>query len=603
MRVCDLVAGYIYQSGVKDVFMVSGGGLMFLTDGLACEGKLHKVCCHHEQAAAMAAVAYAKYSGMGCAYVTTGCGGTNALTGVLHAWQDNVPCIFISGQCKRKETIGYVGLPLRQVGVQEADIVSIASPITKYAVMVESPQDILYHLEKAFFLAKSGRPGPVWLDIPMDVQSAEIGGIKLRHFCKAELKEEKTEPHGKELEGLARDFALAKRPVIIAGHGVRLAGAVAELGELAHRHQVPVVCSRLGLDVMPTMDDLNIGRIGNKGTRAANFAVQNADLVVAVGSRLSVSSTGQEYGYFARGAKVAAIDIDRHEHLKNTVHVDQFIQADAKKALAGLLQAFPDTDYSAWARQCLSWKKKYPVCLPEYYECDEGGINMYVFVEELSGYLKEDAAVVTDAGSAVYVPAQGLWTYSSRQRYITSGAQAEMGFALPACIGVCTARQGKEVVGITGDGSLQMNIQELQTLAFHKYPVKLFVWNNDGYLSIRATQRKFFGGRLLGTDSTSGVSFPDTRKIAEAYGIAYVRMERVQDIHKHMPQVMAENGPVLCEVKAIRDQEVAPVVSSKKNAAGALVSAPIEDMYPFLPRDEFYSNMAAGNALQEGEGR
>ncbi len=603
MRVCDLVADYIYNNGIEDVFVVSGGGLMFLTDGLACQEKLHKICSHHEQAAAMAAVAYAKYNGFGCAYVTTGCGGTNAVTGVLHAWQDNVPCIFISGQCKKKETIGYVGLPLRQVGVQEADIVSIVSSITKYAAIVSKTQDILYHLEKAVYLAKSGRPGPVWLDIPMDVQSAEIDGIKLRQFDPAELKTVKTEPHVKEIDGLVYDFEYAKRPVIIAGHGVRLSGAVKELNELAHNHWIPVVCSRLGMDVMPTADDLNIGRIGNKGTRAANFAVQNADFVLSVGSRLSVSSTGQEYGYFAREAKVVAVDIDQYEHLKNTVHIDQVINADAKKLLLGLLQAMPDVNYRAWAEKCLVWKKKYPVCLPEYYEHDARGVNMYLFVEELSGYLKEDSVVVTDAGSAVYVPAQGLWTYNQKQRYITSGAQAEMGFTLPACIGVCAARKGQEVIGITGDGSLQMNIQELQTLVFHQYPVKLFVWNNDGYLSIRATQNKFFNGRLLGTDSTSGVSFPDIDKIAQAYGIAYVRMENIQDIRKYMPQVMEASGPVLCEVKIIRDQEVIPAVSSKKNQEGMLMSSPIEDMYPFLPRDEFYGNMIVEPVSQEEENR
>ncbi len=591
MRVCDLIADYVYKSGIKDVFMISGGGLMFLTDGLACNQSLNKICCHHEQAAAMAAVAYAKYKGIGCAYVTTGCGGTNALTGVLNAWQDNIPCIFISGQCKRSETLGYVKLPIRQVGVQEADIVSIVSPITKYAVLVEHKEDILYHLEKAFFMARNGRPGPIWLDIPMDIQSAEITESELRRFDSSELKPEKTKIGQKELEGLVYDLVNAQRPVLVAGHGVRLSGATEELFTLAHKHNIPVVFSRLGTDVMPTMDDLNIGRIGNKGTRAANFALQNADLVIAIGSRLSVSSTGQEYQYFAREAKVIAIDIDKYEHLKNTVHIEQIIQADAKNVLEKLLVATWEKNYNAWAQKCLAWKQKYPVCLEEYYEDDSQGINMYVFTEELSKYLKNDSVVVTDAGSAVYVPAQGLKTFSKKQRYITSGAQAEMGFTLPAAIGVCAARDGGEVLGITGDGSFQMNIQELQTLVHHKYPVKLFVWNNDGYLSIRATQNKFFHGRFIGTDSTSGVSFPEVKKIAVAYGIAYFRIDTIQDIETQMPAIMAKTEPVLCEVKIIRDQEVIPSVSSKKLADGKLMSAPIEDMYPFLPRDEFNNNM------------
>lgn len=591
MRVCDLIAEYIYNNGIKDVFMISGGGLMFLTDGLVCNQKLNKICCHHEQAAAMAAVAYAKYKGNGCAYVTTGCGGTNAITGVLNAWQDNVSCIFISGQCKRRETLGYVNLPIRQVGVQEADIVSIVSSITKYAVMVEHKADILYHLEKAFFLAKDGRPGPVWLDIPMDIQSAEVEKAELRHFDVSELKPVKKEISRKEVEGLLGDFKNAKRPVVVAGHGVRLAGATEELSEFVHRHKIPVVFSRLGTDVMPTMDDLNIGRIGNKGTRAANFALQNADFVLAIGSRLSVSSTGQEYQYFAREAKVVAVDIDKYEHLKNTVHIEQIIQADAKDVLRKLLLEYQEYNHSDWAKKCLEWKKLYPVCLEEYYKDDAQGINMYLFVEELSKYLKNNSVLVTDAGSAVYVPAQGIKTYDKRQRYITSGGQAEMGFTLPAAIGVCAARKGQEVLGITGDGSLQMNIQELQTLVHHKFPVKLFVWNNDGYLSIRVTQNKFFDGRFIGTDSTSGVSFPDLEKIAGAYGIEYFRINTIHDIETQLPAVMSMTGPVLCEVKIIRDQEVIPSVSSKKLPDGRLKSAPIEDMYPFLPRDEFRKQM------------
>lgn len=591
MRVCDFVADYIYKEGIKDVFMISGGGVMFLTDGLACNKNLNKVCCHHEQAVAMSAVAYAKYKGMGCAYVTTGCGGTNTITGVLNAWQDNVPCIFISGQCKQKETLEYIDLPIRQVGVQEADIVSIVKSITKYAVMIRHKEDVLYHLEKAFYLARNGRPGPVWIDIPMDIQSAEIEESELKHFDAAELKSVKKEINDKELQGLISDLKDAKRPIIIAGHGVRLAGAAAELSELVHKYNIPVVFSRLGTDVMPTMDDLNIGRIGNKGTRAANFALQNADLVISIGSRLSVSSTGQEYEFFAREAKVIAIDIDKYEHLKNTVHIEQIIQADAKDVILKLLNVDLKNDYKEWSNNCLEWKEKYPVCLEEYYEDDSQGINMYVFVEELSKYFKDDSVVVTDAGSAVYVPAQGIKTQSKNQRYITSGAQAEMGFTLPAAIGVCVARDGKEVLGITGDGSFQMNIQELQTLVYNNYPVKLFVWNNDGYLSIRATQNKFFNGRFLGTDSTSGVSFPSVEKLADAYGIDYYKISKIEDFDTKMPIIMSLNKPVLCEVMIIRDQEVIPTVSSKKTESGKLVSAPIEDMYPFLPREEFFKNM------------
>lgn len=592
MRVCDLIADYIYQQGIKDVFMVSGGGLMYLTDGLACNTKLRKVCCHHEQAVAMAAVGYAKYAGMGCGYVTTGCGGTNTMTGLLNAWQDNVPCLFISGQCKKKETLGYIGLPIRQVGVQEADIVTLVSPITKYAVLVESPEDILYHLEKAFYLAKSGRPGPVWIDVPLDVQSAEVEPDTLRHYCRSEQSEVKTEVSEWEVADITNELLKARRPVIVAGHGIRLAGAVKEFRQFVEKLGIPVVCSRLGTDVLPTMHDLNIGRIGNKGTRAGNFAVQNADLVLAIGSRLSVSSTGQQYEYFAREAKVIAVDIDRYEHMKNTVHVDQVVIADAKCLIEklNLAEALNACDYKEWAGICLNWKKKYPVCLEEYYD-DAQGINMYVFVEELSKNMKEDSVLVTDAGSAVYVPAQGIQTWSEKQRYITSGAQAEMGFTLPAAVGVCIARNVGQTLGITGDGSLQMNIQELQTMVHYHLPIKLFVWNNDGYLSIRATQRKFFEGRFIGTDGTSGVSFPDLEKIAAAYGIRYLKMNKIDKMQEQFKEILADDEPVICEVISVRDQLVQPTVSSKQMEDGRLVSAPIEDMFPFLPREEFFTNM------------
>lgn len=592
MRVCDLIAEFIYQQGIRDVFMVSGGGLMYLTDGLACNTNLHKICCHHEQAVAMAAVGYAKYAGMGCGYVTTGCGGTNAMTGLLNAWQDNTPCLFVSGQCKKKETLGYIGLPIRQVGVQEADIVTLVSSITKYAVMVERPEDILYHLEKAFYLARNGRPGPVWLDIPMDVQSAEVEPDKLNHYIPSERASGKEELSEWETADIVRELLKAKRPVIVAGHGIRLAGAVEEFRQFVHKTGIPVVCSRLGTDSLPTMDNLNIGRIGNKGTRAGNYALQNADLVLAIGSRLSVSSTGQQYEYFAREAKVIAVDIDPYEHRKNTVHVDQVIVADAKRLIETLngMDLEKKCDFKEWAKKCLEWKNRYPVCLEEYYD-DSDGINMYVFVEELSKYLKEDSVLVTDTGSAVYVPAQGIKTFSEKQRYITSGAQAEMGFTIPASIGVCMARCAGQTLGITGDGSFQMNIQELQTIVHYHLPVKLFVWNNDGYLSIRATQRKFFDGRYIGTDSTSGVSFPDLEKIADAYGIRYHKMDKIDKMKEQFEEIMSDNEPVICEVITKRDLLVAPSVSSKQLADGRLVSAPIEDMFPFLPRDEFMENM------------
>ena len=588
MRVCDLIAKFLEEHAVTDIFMVSGGGLMFLTDGLACNPNLNVTCCHHEQAVAMSTVGYSKYGEMACGYVTTGCGGTNAITGVLNAWQDSTPCIFISGQVKLKETIRGRNLPIRQLGVQEADIVKIVESITKYAVMITDAEETLYHLEKAFYLAKTGRPGPVWIDVPMDIQSADVDETKLKHFNPDELEEDKISITSTELESIKNDLKNAKRPIIIAGQGIRLSDSIDKFDNLVHKHNIPFVCSRMGTDVLPTDDKLNIGRIGNKGMRSANFAVQNADYVLSLGSRLSVSSTGQEYEYFVRDAKLTVVDIDRAEHEKNTVKIDELIVADLKDVFDKLILD-DSLDYSDWANICYDWKKKYPVCLEEYYD-DAEGINLYVFVEELSKYLKEDCSIIGDAGSAVYVPPQGLKTKSKGQRYITSGAQAEMGFTLPASVGVAIASK-KDVYAITGDGSLQMNIQELQTLAHYNLPVKLFVWNNDGYLSIRATQNKFFEGRFIGTDKDSGVSFPDLEKISFAYGIKYEKIAKIEDFEPVMEKINEYEGPVLIEVMCIPNQPIIPTVSSKKLDDGTLVSSPIEDMFPFLPRDEFKENM------------
>ena len=592
MRIADFIVKYMVEKmGIRDVFFVSGGGVMYLTDALVCNKDVRYFPCHHEQAAAMAATAYAKYTGgMGCAFVTTGCGGTNAITGVLHAWQDGTPLLIISGQCKRSETVAYKNLPLRQVGVQEADIVTIVKSITKYAEMIMHPQDVLYHLEKAQHLALSGRPGPVWLDVPMDISAMNVDESSLRHFSTNELPALKTACTEEELSYIKDSFKKSERPIIIAGQGIRSAGVIEEFGKLVELHNIPFVCSRLGFDVLPTEHPQNIGRIGNKGTRAANFALQNSDLVLVLGSRLSVSSTGQTYEYFAREAKVIVVDIDPYEHKKNTVHVEREINADLKDFMQNF--SLPkNLNYHEWSNHCRRLKDKYPIFLREYNDVDNG-VNLYLFVEELSRHLRSDDVVVTDAGSAVYVPAQGLKTTTKKQRYITSGGQAEMGFTLPGCIGVCVSRGGKkDVLGITGDGSLQMNIQELQTMVSHQFPVKLFVWNNGGYLSIRATQRKFFEGRFIGTDSSSGVSFPNLKKISEAYGIKYFRMAGNDDRDAIFDKILSEQGPVLCEVICQRDQLIQPTVSSRKLPNGKLVSSPIEDMAPFLPREEFLENM------------
>lgn len=590
MRVSDVIADYIYKLGVDSVFTVTGGGAMFLNDAIAVHSDLNVVCNHHEQACAMAAVGYGKLrNNYACAVVTTGCGSTNAVTGLLDAWQDNVPCIFVSGQVKRKETSHNSTVSLRQFGVQEADIIPIVKPLTKYAVMLNDPEDVLYELEKMAFLAKRGRPGPVWLDVPLDVQGAVVDPEELRHYQSDDNEAVVPKPSKHSLEVLQSLLARSERPIILAGNGIRLGEATDAFRKFVEESNIPVVFSYLAIDLLPSDHPQYIGRLGIKGDRAGNFAVQNADLVLSIGCHLSVALTGFEYEMFAREANLVVVDIDPEEHRKSTVKIDQFIHADVQRFFAGFPAVAENPVWNNWGVICRKWRDQWPVCLPEYSN-EQNGINKYFFVEKLKDHIPSDSVIVSDAGSSYYVTSQAL-KIRGEQRYVTSGAQADMGFTLPASIGACVARPDIEVIGITGDGSLQMNIQELQTLVHHQYSLKLVVWNNNGYLSIRATQKKFFAGREIGTDPSSGLSLPSTEKIANAYGIPFIRVERNDELDLALSQMMSTEGPVILEVVCPENQEIIPTASSKKLSDGRMVSKPLEDMYPFLDRKEFLSNM------------
>lgn len=590
MRVSDVIVDFIYKLGVDTVFTVTGGGAMFLNDAVAAHSKMKSVCNHHEQACAMGAVGYAKLRNNYAAVIlTTGCGATNAITGLLDSWQDNVPCVFVSGQVKRKETCHNATVPLRQFGVQEADIVAVVQSLTKYAVMINDPQDTLFELEKAAFLARSGRPGPVWLDVPLDIQGATVDLEALRHFVPEADALVKPAPSVMDIEVLMDRLAAAKRPIIVAGNGIRLGGAVESFRRFVESTKIPVAVSFLGVDLLPTGHPQYVGRLGIKGDRAGNFAVQNSDLVISIGCHLSVALTGFEYELFAREAYLAVVDIDPEEHRKNTVKIDQFIYSDVSEFLTRFSFAKPLDEWQTWGKACLKWKEQWPVCLPAYAD-EKEGINKYSFIEKLKDHLKSDSVVVSDAGSSYYVTSQAL-KIRDQQRYLTSGAQADMGFTLPAAIGASVAKSGGEVVGITGDGSFQMNIQELQTLVHYQFPVKLVVWNNNGYLSIRTTQKKFFSGREIGTDSDSGVSFPSTEKISGAYGISFLRVSELDALDAALNQLMTASGPMILEVMCPQNQEIIPTASSKRLPDGRMVSKPLEDMYPFLDRTEFLANM------------
>lgn len=584
-RVVDYLMEYIVQKGAETIFFVPGTGCMHLTDALARNEQVEAISVHHEQAAAMAALTYAQHrQTIGACVVTTGCGGTNAMTGLLHAWQDSIPCVFISGQAQRSHTVRNSGLALRQMGRQEADIISLVEPITKYAVMLNDLETVVSEIERAVYMASEGRPGPVWIDVPLDIQNSLIEPEQSTHFTPP--KKTELTLNEDEMKEITEAFQSAERPVLLVGNGVRLADALKELEEFSHRFQIPVTYSRLGADLLETGDALSIGMVGMLGTsRAGNFAVANADLILCVGCRLSVDTTGYEFDKFAREAKLFVVDIDEVEHSKDTVKIDRFFHCDAK----AFFQAAKEEKlpvYSDWAEKCAHWKAIFPVHVREQKEYER--IDMYYFTEQLSEVLPEGATVLSDAGNTFFTTSPALHLKKG-QRCITSGGQAEMGYALPGAIGAFYASHGI-VVAINGDGSVMMNLQELQTLADNQIPVKLCVMNNNGYSSIRHLQNQAFRGRLIGTDSSCGIGFPDFEKIAHAFGISYVRLEKPEGLSGQIEKMLSMEGPVLCEVMCETEQEFL-TVGTAFNSKKRLVNRPIEDLVPFLDRDLFLKEM------------
>jgi len=596
MRVADYVMNFIYQNlQVDTIFMVSGGGIMHLTDALICHEHLHYVCSHNEQATSMEADGYAKIRGsFGVALVTTGPGATNAITGVVGAWQDSTPVMVISGQSKRQQTIHLSGLKgLRQFGVQEANILPMIESVTKYAAMIDDPSAVRYHLEKAAFLGRHGRPGPVWLDIPLDIQSAIINPQQLSGFDPiTEGFTEEYLPSDDLVKDIAELFADAERPLIVAGAGVRIAGATSLLRDLAEQINVPIVTPRLGIDLIATDHPLYVGRPGIKGDRAGNFAIQNADLLLCIGTRLCINVTGHEYEKFARSAKIIVVDKDKVEHQKPTINIDRFIQCDAKvflRALARISEKNELTKKSAWPECCRDWKKRYPVVLPEY-ALQKEPINTYQFTKILSECMNPEDVIVIDSGSSSYVVSQSI-AIKKGQRYVASGGLGSMGYAVPAALGASIAGNKGRVVAVTGDGSLHMNAQELSTIAHENLPVKIFVFDNRGYASIKATQHNYFNDRYIGVDRKSGVALPDILKLAELYSIEAFRIANTDDLNPIIKEALEYDGPVLVDIICSPDQLIIPTVFSKKREDGSMVSLPIEDMFPFLDRDEFKKQM------------
>jgi acetolactate synthase I/II/III large subunit len=599
MKLSDYIVGQLADWGVRHIFLVTGGGAMHLNDSIGKELRLQYVCNHHEQASAMAAEAYARISGQpGVVNVTTGPGGINALNGVFGAWTDSIPMLVVSGQVKRETCMRAQGITgLRQLGDQEADIVAMVSNITKYAVLIDDPLSIRYHLERAWHLAQSGRPGPCWLDIPVDVQAASIDPTSLRGYDPADAGHVHDNVAG-DLAQLRTDcrevlerIRNAKRPVILAGTGVRAAHAFSEFDELIHRLGVPVTTAWTH-DVIATDDPLFCGRQGTIGNRAGNFTVQNADVLLILGSRLNIRQISYNWHSFAPHAFKIQVDIDAAEFRKPTVKPDMAIHTDLKEFFKQLLSHCEGDKYRSGAHdQWLAWCRDRVHRYPVVQDCQRQTgppLNPYYFIEQLSARLDDDDVIVCGNASACIVPFQTM-RLRKGQRLISNSGSASMGYDLPAAIGASFARPWKRVICLAGDGSIQMNLQELQTVVHHHLPLKIFVLNNSGYLSMRMTQSSFFG-RLTGESAVSGASLPDMVKVACAYGIPSIRIDRLSQLAQ-IDRALAAEGPALIDVVLDPAQEFEPRSRARQLPDGRIVSPNLEDMYPFLDETELMDNV------------
>ena len=587
IKVAKYISRFLKEQGVEHVFTVTGGGAMHLNDAFGHEDGLTCIYNHHEQACAIAAEGYARYSGKVAAVcVTSGPGGTNAITGVLGGWQDSVPMFVVSGQVKRETTTQWTGAPVRQLGDQEFQIIDCAKTMSKYAVMVTEPTEIRYHLEKAWYLCNHGRKGPVWLDIPLDVQGAVIETEDVKGFDCEEIRKSEVPVYDTTLtEKILAKVREAKRPVIFAGTGIRLGNAYKEFCACIDALQIPVVTAWNAHDLLPDDHPYYCGRPGTVGTRGGNFIVQNSDLLLVLGSRLNIRLISYNYKDFAKDAYKIIVDIDENELHKPTVKADMPVHADVGDVMRALAEAdMPHGDHQKWLALCKELNRTYPAVRPEYYASER--LNPYVFLKEFTHELPKGEAVICGNGSACVMTFQTA-EVKEDQRLFTNSGCAAMGYGFPAAIGVCFARKGQRVICIDGDGSFQMNLQELQTVVYHHLNLKIVIINNNGYHSIRQTQTNLFEPPMVGVCSDNGISFPDMEKIAYAYGITYRRIGAAENLNGKIQETLALSGPVIIEAVVDPTQNFEPKLSSKAMPDGTMVSPPLDDMYPFLPKEEY----------------
>ncbi len=602
VKVSNFISRFLTDYGIKHVFTVTGGGAMHLNDAFGHQEGLKCVYQHHEQACAIAGESYARiHNKLAVVCVTTGPGGTNALTGVVGGWLDSIPMLVISGQVRYDTTARSSGLNIRAMGDQEFDICKAVACMTKYCEMVIDPLKIKSCLQKALHMAQTGRPGPCWLDIPLNVQGAYVETDDLEDWDSTEYDQTLPPKVSKEVVGkILEKIRAAKRPVLYAGNGIRISGGWEKFLRVAEKLNVPVVTGWDSIDAIYDDHPLSTGRGGIMGDRAGNFAVQNSDLVFSIGNRLSIRQVGYNYKTWARAAFVIANDIDAEELKKPTLHVDLPVWADAKDLLEQLDQALPEGklfNETGWLAQCALWKKKYPVVQEKHF-AQKGLVNVYAFIGSLSRQLSEGQITVVGNGSACVVGSHG-YVIKKNQRFIINSAIASMGYDLPAAIGACLADSSQDIINVTGDGSIQMNIQELQTIVANRLPIKIFIINNGGYHSIRQTQNTFFGKPLVGIGpESSDLSFPDMEKIAWAYGLPFIRIHSNDELGL-IEKTLATKGPAVCEVMVDSEQKFEPKSAARRLDDGTFVSAPLEDLAPFLSREELAENMIAAPVSDE----
>ena len=585
IRVADYILKRIADEGVKHLFYVPGGQCVYLMDALRRSEELEGVGMHHEQAVAMAALSYSVYNNnLGACLVTTGCAGTNTLTGILHAWQDSIPMIVVSGQQPYDQTVKASGLPLRQVGIQEADTETIVKPITKYAVTISNAEEIAYHMDKALYLAKEGTKGPGWIDVPLNIQNSMVNEEKLERFIPEETK---IEISNDDINEVVDMIEKAERPVFLIGQGVRYADGVSELNQLIEKFKIPVVFSRFAYDTVAYENGLNFGVVGAGGAnRYANFTVQNADLVISIGCRLAIEVTGPERDQFARAAKTVVVDIDSLEHTKKGVHIDKFIHGDAKDFIEKLLERNISKSYADWIEKCRHWKKVFPL-YPD--DLDKTGlIDIKYFLNRMSERFGNYSVVTADAGLTGAVT-NGSCKLGENNRAVASLAQGEMGYSLPGAIGVSFLTNDM-VFSVNGDGSIMMNLQELQTIVRNNCNIKIIIINNNGYSGVRHGQKAHFRGKSIGTDPSNGLDFPDYGKIAAAFGIKYVKINGYDEIDTGLDILTADELPAICEVMCDPEQVDLHngLVTYGKRKFGF---RPIEDQAPYVDRDLFFEEM------------